>query len=518
MTLKRIEVKSPLPARLALAAVILGSASFYAYGAAAQASPDGTATQLPPDFAQAQVPPSFPDNTGDPSAQPNTAAGPADTAAPTTANNAGAAADQGAAPDASATAPAQPEQRLVPSRPMGAAAQNADAGQGGQAGGDPAMAQQADPNNPNTPPAANPVEAAAAAADQSIAVGTGGEATPVDTFDPLEQYTQRAEQAQAARGADTGTGGEALPPSNRLNMVRLEGSGFEGAAAANRVSVGIDGTIQGGKSAEELQEEIRTEAFDAAITGMFPLSPDQIEGLLKRYDTTQRAAQTPIYAAPRPEISVENISLDPGVAPPVIKTAVGNVTTINVLDATGAPWPVQDVTWAGDYEVVEPEEGGHIIRVTPMSHFARGNIVIRMLTLKTPLTMTLETGRDVVQYRVDARIPEYGPFAVAPIMQGGKSMVAGSPDLTSILDGVMPGGAIKLQVSGVDGRTTAYLLGDMTYVRTPLTLLSPAWQSSVSSADGMNVYALNSAPVLLLSDEGNFQRATLSEKEDLLDE
>lgn len=153
-----------------------------------------------------------------------------------------------------------------------------------------------------------------------------------------------------------------------------------------------------------------------------------------------------------------------------------------------------------------------------MSHFARGNIVIRMLTLKTPLTLTLETGRDVVQYRVDARISEYGPFATTPIMQGGKSLVAGTPELTSILDGNAPGGATKLDVSGVDGRTTAYSMGGTTYVRTPLTLLSPAWQSSVSSADGMNVYALTNAPVLLLSDGGEFQRAVLKEKEDLLDE
>jgi intracellular multiplication protein IcmK len=251
---------------------------------------------------------------------------------------------------------------------------------------------------------------------------------------------------------------------------------------------------------------------------MFPLSPEQIEGLLKRYDNTQKAAKEPPYDSPKPEVSVQNVSLDPGVAPPVIKTAIGNVTTINILDATGAPWPVQDVTWAGDYEVVEPESGGHIIRITPMSHFARGNIVVRMLTLKTPLTFTLETGRDVVQYRVDARIPEYGPFATTPIMQGGKSLVAGTPELTSILDGVAPSGAVKLAVSGVDGRTTAYAMGGTTYVRTPLTLLSPAWQSSVSSADGMNVYALSNAPVLLLSDGGEFQRAILKEKEDLLDE
>ena len=90
--------------------------------------------------------------------------------------------------------------------------------------------------------------------------------------------------------------------------------------------------------------------------------------------------------------------------------------------------------------------------------------------------------------------------------------------MTTLLDGVASGGMTKLQVVGVDGRTTAYARSGTTYVRTPLTLLSPAWQSSVSSADGMNVYALSNAPVLLLSDGGEFVRATLKEKEDLLDE
>lgn len=326
---------------------------------------------------------------------------------------------------------------------------------------------------------------------------------PQQMMDPLEQYTAQAGRNQAAIGGEDALPSVAMPSQTMLDT-------------------NVDATLQGGLSEvdeQALQEEIRTEAFDAAITGMFPLSPDQIRQTVKKYDETQKAALTPAYDAPKPQVSVQNISLDPGVLPPVIKTAVGNVTTLNILDATGAPWPVQDVTWAGDYEIVEPEEGGHIIRITPMSHFARGNIVIRLLTLKTPLTLTLETGRDVVQYRVDARVPEYGPFANAPLMQGSKSsMVAGSSELTSILDGVAPGGATKLEVAGVDGRTTAYTMGGTTYVRTPLTLLSPAWQSSVSSADGMNVYALSHAPVLLLSDGGEFTRAVLKEKEDLLDE
>ena len=74
--------------------------------------------------------------------------------------------------------------------------------------------------------------------------------------------------------------------------------------------------------------------------------------------------------------------------------------------------------------------------------------------------------------------------------------------------------AVRLDVKGVDGRTTAYSFNGVTYVRSPMVLLSPAWTGSVSSADGMNVYAMATAPVVLLSDNGRVVRAHLSEKEE----
>jgi intracellular multiplication protein IcmK len=130
----------------------------------------------------------------------------------------------------------------------------------------------------------------------------------------------------------------------------------------------------------------------------------------------------------------------------------------------------------------------------------------------------LKTSKNEVQYRVDARIPEYGPFATAPLIQGGTERVAGNRLITSVLDGVMPEGARKMSVSGVDGRTSAYTLNGLTYLRTPLTLLSPGWEQSVSSADGMNVYALSQTPVLLLSDNGRFVRANVNNAKGLSDE
>lgn len=291
-----------------------------------------------------------------------------------------------------------------------------------------------------------------------------------------------------------------------------DNQGFELPIDESQLQGALPATAE---SEEEKKEKIRKEAFDAALTGVMPMRPEEIRQLLEYYDKTQEAVETKAYDPPKPEVVVQTLSLDPGVEPFIIKVASGHVTSLNILDVTGAPWPIQDVSWAGDFEIVEPEEGGHIMRITPMSEFANGNMSIRMLTLKTPLTFTLRTARDIVHYRVDARIPEFGPNAQAPLIEGGTSLVAGDATLTSILDGVPPDGAEKLVVSGVDGRTTAFKIGSVTYVRTPLTLLSPGWDSSMSSADGMNVYAMANTPVLLLSDQGKFMRAHLNEKSEM---
>ncbi len=265
-------------------------------------------------------------------------------------------------------------------------------------------------------------------------------------------------------------------------------------------------------SSPEAQAELRKEAFDAAVTGLMPMQPPEIRRVLEIYDETQQAVETPIYPYPKPEMSFTTISLDPGKPPTTIRTAVGHVTTLNVVDSTGQPWPIQDISWAGNFEILQPEPGSHILRITPMAEFAFGNVSMRMLDLNTPVILSLKTTRDSVQVRVDLQIPELGPKGVAPLIEQPILTTAGSGPLTTILEGVIPPDAAKLLVSGVDGRTSAYVHNGTTYVRTPYTLLSPAWNSSVKSADGTNVYALSFTPVLLLSDKGQMVRAHLKQE------
>lgn len=259
---------------------------------------------------------------------------------------------------------------------------------------------------------------------------------------------------------------------------------------------------------------LRKDAFGAASEQLMPLKPGEIRRMLELYDETKQASETPIYPTPEPESSFQGISLDPGAKPLIIKTAMGNVTTVSIVDVTGQPWPIQDLTWAGDFQIEQPESGSHMLRIIPTSEFASGNVSMRLLGLNPPVIFTLKAERKTVHVRLDVQIPEIGPNGVLPPMDTPVSTKAGDEFMTSVLVGVVKGKDVEqLKVDGIDGRTTVISKGGMIYVRTPYTMLSPAWSSSVQSGDGTHVYALNFSPVILLSDKGKMVRAYLSHKE-----
>lgn len=263
------------------------------------------------------------------------------------------------------------------------------------------------------------------------------------------------------------------------------------------------------KSKED--EGFRQKAYDRAIDGMMPLKPSEIRRMLESYDETTQAVETPIYPTPEPESSFVQASLDPGQKPVVVKTAAGLVTTLSIVDVTGQPWPIQDLTWAGDFQVEQPEGGSHIVRISPNSHFAHGNVSMRLIGLNPPVIFTLVTERKTAHVRLDVQIPEVGPKGVLPPVVTPVSIKAGDDEITKVLLGTASSaGMQRLSVDGVDGRTSAYAKGSVTYLRTPYTLLSPAWIKSVQSADGMHVYAMQNTPVVLMSDKGKMVRAYIT--------
>jgi intracellular multiplication protein IcmK len=119
--------------------------------------------------------------------------------------------------------------------------------------------------------------------------------------------------------------------------------------------------------------------------------------------------------------------------------------------------------------------------------------------LDTPIMISLVTGQREVDYRIDLQIRAHGPNALAPIVTDSLPNST-SPSLLSVLDGVPPTDSIELKVSGDYGR--AWVYNNKLIFRTKLTLLSPAWTSSVSSPDGTKVYELMKTPLILASQNG----------------
>lgn len=270
------------------------------------------------------------------------------------------------------------------------------------------------------------------------------------------------------------------------------------------------------KEQEDMKRKFEEQTFQQALKQLLPLSPDQIRKTLETFRISREAAETPI-TEPEPRQEVLTASLDPADAPLMIKTSPGIVTAVTMLDATGAPWPIQDITWAGPFAVLAPENGGHVVRITPRSAHGTGNVSLRLIDMITPLTMRIGTGLDWVHYRLDVRIPKPGPLAKTPIIEFGGLKTAAGRDthMVSFLEGTPPEGAEKMFVEGADRRTTAWLAAGRTYLRTPLTLLSPGWDASVSSADGTTVYAIGKTPVVLLSDEGRMVKARILSAEEV---
>jgi len=261
------------------------------------------------------------------------------------------------------------------------------------------------------------------------------------------------------------------------------------------------------------EQEHNVKSYDKAATGMMPLSPDQIREFMFKLEQTQNASQMPVEGTPKGVTRISTLSLDPGAEPPQINLDSGFVTTITMVDATGEPWPILDVGVGGNFEVSPTQAGTHVVRVMPLTRVGTGDLSVLLKDLPTPVIFRLSSGGPTVDLRYDARIGKLGPGA-KPQMISRPRLEAGDETLTLILANAPPGLARPVKISGLDSRTKAWSIGDKVYVRTPLSLLSPAWNASVASADGTMVYEIGSAPVLLMSDNGAMVRAQISRDDD----
>jgi intracellular multiplication protein IcmK len=247
-------------------------------------------------------------------------------------------------------------------------------------------------------------------------------------------------------------------------------------------------------------ESINAQAFEGVVEQLFPLTPEQIIRIKQMYHTNEYAQASTAGTPPKPTATSQFVNLSPGSTPPVIRLSQGFVSSLVFLDSTGAPWPISA------YDLGDPtafniqwDKTSNTLMIQASKLYTYGNLAVRLRGLNTPVMLTLIPGQKAVDYRVDLRIQGYGPNAKSMPMDEGIPAAANDL-LLNVLDGVPPAGSARLIISGGDAR--AWLLNDKMYVRTTLTILSPGWIGSMTSADGMHAYEMQKSPVLLVSWHG----------------
>lgn len=269
------------------------------------------------------------------------------------------------------------------------------------------------------------------------------------------------------------------------------------ASAAAREA---DGAVAGTPlNAVDTGGDIRQEAFASMTQSQLPMTPDQIRTFRKLFDETQRAVAEYPGIPPKPTSSSIAVNLTPGATPPVIRLQSGFVTALVFVDATGAAWPIRAID-IGDPSAfdVQWDQKGNTLLVQAITQYRTANLAVQLKGLNTPIMMTLIPGQAAVDYRVDLHIPALGPNA-SPSMSGLPA--AESPTLLNVLSGIPPLGS-KTLTTAPAGYADVWLVGNMFYIRTRATVLSPAWVATMSSSDGTHAYKMPIAPLVIVSLNG----------------
>lgn len=315
----------------------------------------------------------------------------------------------------------------------------------------------------------------------------------------LEQLKQLQ---QRMSGTQEDAGKPAIPPATEARETKSAPAKPEPSVgqALAKADTPAEQTSDTPLTTEEENAIVDGKAFEDVSRQLFPLTPQQILRLKQMRETQEFAQAAPAGTPPKPTATSQFVNLSPGSTPPVIRLAQGFVSSLVFLDSTGAPWPISayDLGAPSAFNI-QWDKTSNTLMIQAMKLYNYGNLAVRLRGLNTPVMLTLIPGQKAVDYRVDLRVQGYGPNAKNLPMEEGLPPSANDL-LLHVLDGVPPLGSQRLIVSGGDAR--AWILNDKMYIRTNLTVLSPGWLASMTSADGTHAYEMQKSPILLVSWHG----------------
>jgi intracellular multiplication protein IcmK len=253
-------------------------------------------------------------------------------------------------------------------------------------------------------------------------------------------------------------------------------------------------------------------AYEQALQSNLPMTPSEVLQYRQLQSQIQQAETVPVGIPPTPLSRSLILSLSPGGAPPKINLYPGNATTLTFADSTGAVWPVESVG-VGNPNAYNAQKVGdpnntNMVLISPLTGYAEeNNLVVTLKNCPVPLVFALQTGSKTVDYRIDMSVQGLGPNAIPPVQTVSTLAPTDDDTVQAFIDGNPPKNAIKLKSS--DPQVQAWKYQDLYYVRTSLTMLSPAYIHSAQNLT-INVYTLPAAPVLVMSQDGRMSSVDLS--------
>lgn len=250
--------------------------------------------------------------------------------------------------------------------------------------------------------------------------------------------------------------------------------------------------------------------YEEAAEVAAPFTPEEIRKMRGLVEGSRRAkAEHPVRTVPR--ISSISVDLSPGASLPILRTLPGEMSTLVLLDSTGAPWPLAAAPRVSNNDLFDVEwlDGTPSVVISALTGYDDGNVTIFLKGLATPVVVKLVSGEPdgkqqkdrVVDYRLDLRVPGRGPNANAPLMGPGKIALY-DDTLQAFLDGIPPSSAKVVVAHGeVPARTQVWQLDGNLFVRTSEDIQT-AFDQSLASGDGTRVYRLPATPFVTLSQMG----------------
>lgn len=266
----------------------------------------------------------------------------------------------------------------------------------------------------------------------------------------------------------------------------------------------------------EDQPSINREAFDRVADSVSPLSADQVHKIRNLWNESQRLKTFTGTPPPRPSNVSRMVNLGVGGLPTVVRLGAGYVSVVSFFDIYGNPWPIRgynvgnpgivNIIWNQSSREEDASGAGlsNTLMMQAQTLYNPTNMVVLLRGMNTPVLLELIPGQSEVDYRLDLQVPKPGPMHDA-----SESLPsAPRPVMVDLLNNVPPNGSVQLPVKG--GEAQAWKHQGRIYLRTPYTIISPAWLSKMTGPNGdVHVYEMANVSVALALQHGKTIQLTV---------